>query len=60
MSRERQLEPVVVLADRENLVADLVEKAPPAFRQRLPAKRSERLRRAEALGRTADEEQPRR
>ena len=56
---ERQLEPVRALADREPLVARLAEHAPGPLGERLAAEPGERLRRAEARARAADEQDAR-
>ena len=57
--RERQLESVGALADGEDLLARLSQRAPGAFGERLAAKRRKRLRRSEPLGRAADEQDAR-
>ncbi len=49
---------LALLPHRENLVAGLVQDPPAALGKRLPPKVRECLRRAEALGRTAHEENP--
>ena len=54
--RERELERVATLADGDHLVADLAQQPPRALAERLAAKRRERLRRIEALGGAADEQ----
>ena len=56
--RKRELETICFLPDREHLVAGLAQKAPGPLGERLAAKGSERLRRAEAFGRAPDEEDP--
>ena len=56
---ERKLEPVRELADRDPLVARLAEQPPRAFRERLAVDERERLRRAEARARAADEQDAR-
>ena len=56
--RERELERVAALPDRDHLGADLGQEAASTLRERLTAKRCERLRRAEALGGAADQQDP--
>ena len=58
-NRERQVELVVRLADGEYLLADLAEDPARPLRERLAPERRERLRRAEPLGRAADEQHAR-
>ena len=55
---ERQLE-LAALADGDPLVAGFAERAPRALRERLALEPCERLRRAEALARAADEQDAR-
>ena len=55
-----KLEPVIVLSDGEDLFAHLAENPPRTRGERLTAERCERLRRAEAFGRAADQEDSRR
>ena len=45
--------------DREHLFADLSEDPAPSLRERLPPELRNRLRRAEPLGRAADEQHAR-
>ena len=54
--RERQLELIRGLPDRDDLVTDLAEHAPAALGERLATEACERLGRAEAIGRAADEQ----
>jgi hypothetical protein len=56
---ERELESVVTLADGNPFVALLSEQAPGTFRERLAVELRERLRRAEACARAADEQHAR-
>ena len=56
--REGKLEAVGGLADDDHVLEDLTEHAMPAHGQRLPLVGGQRLRRAEAGARPADEERP--
>ena len=56
---ERKLEPVGELADGDPLGARLAEHAPRTLRERLAVDARERLRRAEARARAADEQDAR-
>jgi len=58
--REGQLQRVGLLANGDDLRAGLVQHAPPTLGERLAAKGDERLRRSEALGCPADEQDARR
>ncbi len=53
---EREVEVVRRLADGEHLLTRLRQDSPGALRERLAAKARKRLRRAEALRRSADEQ----
>jgi hypothetical protein len=55
---EREVERVGLLPDRDDLVERLVEDAPAALAERLPAEGRKRLRGAEPLRGAADEEDP--
>ena len=54
--RERQVERIGLLADHEHLLADLGEHAVRAFGEPRTAESSERLRRAEARRRSAEQQ----
>ncbi len=57
--RKRELEPVLGFPDGDDLLARLVKNSPAPLRERLAAETRERLRGAEPLRGTADEQDPR-